>query len=382
MPFNTIGLYIHLPWCVQKCPYCDFNSHAIKDGLPETEYIKAIEADLNVEAMRLKDRRIDSIFLGGGTPGLFSGQAIASILETARHEFDLADNIEITLEANPGTAEASHFDAYRQAGVNRLSLGLQSLDNDMLKRLGRIHTADESLQAYEMARQAGFDNINLDLMFGLPQQSLAQGMGDLEAAISLNPEHLSWYQLTLESNTHFAAQPPSLPNDDTCYEMQEAGIKTLSTHGYRRYEVSAYAKQGRECWHNLNYWRFGDYLGVGAGAHGKLSHPNPVRYARYKHPNDYMQRAGTDAVYQQHKPIPADELLFEFLLNQFRLVEGFSLQHMQETIGTTPDALKNALTIPIEQGLIELDDLGCRASDKGFRYLNDIFIACLPTKTT
>ncbi|MCW8963085.1 MAG: radical SAM family heme chaperone HemW [Gammaproteobacteria bacterium] len=382
MPANPAGLYIHLPWCVQKCPYCDFNSHAIKGGLPEAEYVKAIEADLTFEAARIKNRNIGSIFFGGGTPSLFSGQAISSVLEIVRHEFDLTNDIEITLEANPGTAEAGHFDAYRQAGVNRLSLGLQSLDNDMLERLGRIHTAEESLQAYEMARQAGFNNINIDLMFGLPQQTLEHGMDDLEAAISLNPEHLSWYQLTLEPNTRFAAQPPSLPNDDTCHEMQEAGIKTLSTHGYRRYEVSAYSKQGHECQHNLNYWQFGDYLGVGAGAHGKLSHPDPVRYARFKHPNDYIQRTGTDAVYQQHKPIPADELLFEFLLNQLRLVEGFSLQHMQETIGTTPDALKNALTIPIEQGLIELEDLSCRASVEGFRYLNEIFIACLPTKTT
>jgi len=382
MPFDAIGLYVHLPWCVHKCPYCDFNSHAIKHSLPEAEYTKAILADLEFEAGQLKDRRIQSIFFGGGTPSLFSGQAIRSILETVDKHYQLADDIEITLEANPGTVEANNFAAYRDAGVNRLSLGLQSLNNEMLNRLGRIHTAEESLQAVEMARHAGFDNINLDLMFGLPQQSIEQGMEDLETAISLNPEHLSWYQLTLEPNTTFAHHPPELPVDDTIYELQAAGIDLLAANDYDRYEVSAYSKTGRECRHNLNYWQFGDYLGIGAGAHGKITHTEPVRFAKFKHPDDYMRSAGSADAYQQENTISPEELLFEYLLNQLRLVNGFSLEEMQATIGTTPSELKKALKQPLEQGLLFLDNTSCRTSTLGFRYLNDILVACLPEKIT
>lgn len=377
---NGVSLYIHLPWCVQKCPYCDFNSHVVKNDLPELEYVRAVQADLDFEAARLAGCKVSSIFFGGGTPSLFSGRAIASILEMVRQQFDLVDGIEITLEANPGTVEMSHFSAYRQAGVNRLSLGFQSLDDCMLQRLGRIHTSGESLQAFEVARQAGFDNINIDLMFGLPQQDVVQGINDLKAVILLNSEHLSWYQLTLEPNTRFAVQPLDLPDDDVCYELQEAGIRMLFSYGYNRYEVSAYAKQGYYCQHNLNYWQFGDYLGVGAGAHSKLSRPDPIRYARFKHPNDYMRHVGASSVYQLQSPVLAEEVLFEFLLNHLRLVEGFSLQYMQEATGVTPDMLVHVLAPLIEQGLIVLDGETCRASRKGFRYLNEVFIACLPGK--
>ena len=378
MPFDHFGLYIHLPWCVQKCPYCDFNSHAIKQSLPEAEYLKAILADLKFEAPQLQDRNIQSIFFGGGTPSLFSGTAINTILEAVRQHYCIAEQAEITLEANPGTAEADHFAGYRAAGVNRLSMGLQSMDDDMLKQLGRIHTADESRRAFEMARTAGFDNINLDLMFGLPEQSIEHGMRDLEAVTAFDPEHLSWYQLTLEPNTRFAAQPPNLPSDDICDELQQAGIEMLSASGYQRYEVSAFSKPGYPCRHNLNYWQFGDYLGIGAGAHGKITRTQPTRTARFKHPGEYMRTAGDRAVYELNHPIPTSELLFEFLLNHLRLIDGFSLQQMHEAIGVTGDQLQQALQTPLDQGLLAIDDGRCRATQKGYRYLNEILVHLVP----
>jgi oxygen-independent coproporphyrinogen-3 oxidase len=382
MPFSSIGLYIHLPWCVQKCPYCDFNSHAIRQGLPEAKYVEAIRSDLCFEAEKLRNHEVTSIFFGGGTPSLFSGQAIRDLLEEAAQQLNLAKDVEITLEANPGTAEAENFRAYRDAGVNRLSLGLQSLDDDMLSRLGRIHTSEESLQAYEMARQAGFDNINVDLMYGLPGQDMNHGLDDLTAAIKLKPDHLSWYQLTLEPNTLFASQPPELPDHDTCHELQETGLVIIADAGYQRYEVSAYASQANQCKHNLNYWQFGDYLGIGAGAHSKLTGRQPVRYARFRHPDEYMQHAGSDRVYQREQPIQAGELLFEFLLNHLRLAQGFSLEHLQRCTGTSPAELASALQPAIDQGLVEIDSQNCRASNRGFRYLDEILVACLPVKLT
>lgn len=378
MYFANIGLYIHLPWCVQKCPYCDFNSHAIRAELPERGYVRAIQLDLEFEAPGLKDRKVSSIFFGGGTPSLFSGQAISDILDKVAQEFDLAEDIEITLEANPGTAEASHFNAYREAGVNRLSLGLQSLDDAMLSRLGRIHTVEESLKAFAMAREAGFDNINIDLMFGLPGQSLSHGLGDLAEAISMNPQHLSWYQLTLEPNTRFAADPPQLPEDDDIYELQEAGIVMLQEAGYRRYEVSAYAKPGFQCRHNLNYWRFGDYLGIGAGAHSKLTRHEPIRHARARHPADYIKDSGSANVYQVYSPVRDEDLLFEFLLNNLRLVEGFTLEHLRQATDMPLSKLSAVLAPAIEKGMVDMRSESCRATDKGFHYLDEILLACLP----
>jgi len=381
MPFDSIGLYIHLPWCVQKCPYCDFNSHAIKQDLPESEYVKALLADLEFEAESLNDRKIQSIFFGGGTPSLFSGPAITTILEATGRHYSFADDIEITLEANPGTAEAQHFKDYRAAGVNRLSLGMQSMNDDMLKRLGRIHTVSESRQAYDMARSAGFENIDLDLMFGLPEQTIEQGLNDLEIGLSLEPEHLSWYQLTLEPNTRFAVHPPPMPDDDNCYELQLTGIRRLAVQGYARYEVSAFSRPGLECRHNLNYWQFGDYLGIGAGAHSKVTHQTPIRTARYKHPDEYMRKTGSADVYQQNNEIASDELLFEYLLNQLRLTDGFLLEDMQSATGASLSRLRTILKTPISQRLIYLDDKTCRATSKGFHYLNEILVACLPAKT-
>ena len=377
-PPASIGLYIHLPWCVSKCPYCDFNSHAIRDSLPEQAYVDALIGDLTFEARQGDTRPVSSIFFGGGTPSLFSADAIARILDSVNTHYHLADDCEITLEANPGTADAGHFTGYRQAGVNRLSLGFQTLDNTRLEKLGRIHRAEESLHAFKLARDADFDNINIDLMFGLPGQSPEAGMADLEQVISLAPEHLSWYQLTIEPNTRFAVSRPELPGDDLIDQLQDNGLQLLQQQGYARYEVSAFARPGKKSRHNLNYWTFGDYLGVGAGAHGKLTCDQAIRFSRYRHPTDYIKYAGSSRVYQQQAAIPADHLLFEFLLNQFRLVTGFELAHLRRATGVEPEQLSKVLADPIRQGLVELDDLNCRATDRGFRYLNEILLACMP----
>jgi len=375
---DTIGLYIHLPWCVRKCPYCDFNSHPLHQALPEDDYLKALLADLEFEAGRDTGQSIGSIFFGGGTPSLFSDHAIGRILDHVADQYRLAGNIEVTLEANPGTAESANFTGYREAGVNRLSLGLQSLDNAMLQRLGRIHNAGESLAAYDKARKAGFENINLDLMFGLPEQSLTDALQDLSRVIALDPEHISWYQLTLEPNTAFARTPPSMPDSDRLFEIQEAGIEQLSGHAFTRYEVSAFSKAGLECRHNLNYWRFGDYLGIGAGAHGKLSLPEPARYARHRHPRQYMDTAGLPDVYQETRLIHQDELLFEFLMNHLRLPAGFLLADLLMTTGITHGRLLEILQPAIDGGLLILDGASCRCTDKGYRFLDDILLLTLP----
>ena len=269
-----LALYIHIPWCVRKCPYCDFNSHAASPTLPEEEYVDALLADLDQDLHAVHGRELSSIFFGGGTPSLFSAQALGRLLKGVEQRIRFAPDIEITLEANPGTFEQEKFTAYRALGINRLSIGIQSFQEQKLKALGRIHNGDEAIRAAGMARQAGFDNFNLDLMHGLPDQSLDDALGDLRQAIAMKPTHLSWYQLTLEPNTVFWNQPPVLPEDDTLWDIQEAGQALLAEHGYAQYEVSAYAQPGRAARHNLNYWSFGDFIGIGAGAHGKLSHPD------------------------------------------------------------------------------------------------------------
>ena len=374
----TTGLYIHLPWCVRKCPYCDFNSHAIKDSLPEKAYLDALIADLGFEASRTHTRQISSIFFGGGTPSVFSANAIARILDYIYTHYRLSDNCEITLEANPGTADADRFSGYRHAGVNRLSLGLQTFNNEQLHQLGRIHRADESLHAFKLARDANFDNINIDLMYGLPGQSVAQGIQDLEQAFELAPEHLSWYQLTIEPNTRFAVSPPELPDDDLIDSLQESGLELLSAQGYARYEVSAFARPGKKCRHNLNYWGFGDYLGIGAGAHGKLTGAEVVRYSRYRHPGDYIKYAGSDQVYQQLQTVSGDDLLCVFLLNQLRLTEGFSLEHLHAATDCSVNQLQSLRAGPSRPGLVHSDDTSCRATARGFRYLNEILLASMP----
>lgn len=374
------GLYIHMPWCVQKCPYCDFNSHALKQPLAERDYVDALKRDIAFEADRWSDRTFTSIFFGGGTPSLFSSDAIDEILHTASSQFSLHSNIEVTLEANPGTAEASNFKGYIDAGISRLSMGFQSLDNAMLRKLGRIHTANEAIQAYQLARDAGFNNINLDLMFGLPEQTPAAAIADLQQVLDLAPEHVSWYQLTLEPNTAFAHSPPQLPSHDLCHHMQQEGIKLLTTHGFQRYEVSAYSKSGKQCQHNLNYWRFGDYLGIGAGAHGKLTGQGITRFARRRHPNDYLAYAGTLEVLQKAESVPSDQYFFEYLLNRLRLKEPFGLNEAADTTGETSDTLRQKLSSALDMGLIELTADECRTTEKGFNYIDEILIDVLMDK--
>lgn len=375
-PFEDIplSLYLHFPWCVRKCPYCDFNSHAARGDIEEDRYVDALIRDLDYElaaAPLAFPAPLVSIFAGGGTPSLFSGRAIGRVLEAVAVRLPFAPDIEITLEANPGTADAGNFREYRAAGVNRLSIGVQSLDDIQLKRLGRIHGRDEAIAAYKTARAAGFDNINLDLMYALPQQTAEQALADLSAACALAPEHLSYYQLTLEPNTEFAAHPPLLPDDEAAWDMQLAGQALLAGQGYAQYEVSAYARPGRQCRHNRNYWEFGDYLGIGAGAHGKRSGAGGiVRRARHKHPRAYLEGAGGAAAIQEDKPVAVAELPFEYVMNTLRLNQGFTRAGFERRTGLEAAALDAALNQARQKGLIEEAGGQVRASAFGRAHLN------------
>src|SRR5581483_7810196 len=370
-----LSLYIHFPWCVRKCPYCDFNSHAARGELEEERYVDALLRDLDYElaAAPLASRLppLASIFAGGGTPSLFSGRAIGRLLDAVAARLRFAPDIEITLEANPGTADAANFREYRAAGVNRLSIGVQSLDPVQLQRLGRIHGPAEAVAAYETARRAGFDNINLDLMYALPQQTADQAEADLRAACDLQPEHLSYYQLTLEPNTEFAARPPPLPDDEAAWTMQLAGQALLAARGYAQYEVSAYARPGRQCRHNRGYWEFGDYIGIGAGAHGKRSGAAGIlRRARHKHPRSYLEGAGDAAAIQEEKAVPAAELPFEFAMNALRLNRGFDRALFEARTGLPAAALEPGLNQARKKGLIEEEGGRIHASAFGRAHLN------------
>ncbi|MGH8455586.1 MAG: radical SAM family heme chaperone HemW [Stenotrophobium sp.] len=372
-----LSLYLHFPWCVRKCPYCDFNSHALRGEIPEQEYIDAMVRDLDFELASSPVSRLPSlvsIFMGGGTPSLFSGRAIACVLEETAKRLRFAADIEITLEANPGTVDEAHFKDYRAAGVNRLSIGVQSLNAAHLKALGRIHDPAQAHRAVDIARRAGFDNLNLDLMYALPQQTPAQAEADLRALIALEPEHISYYQLTLEPNTEFAARPPPLPDDDTAWTMHEQSQNLLAAHSYRQYEVSAYAKDGRRSRHNLNYWQFGDYLGIGAGAHGKRTRRGQIeRRARHKHPKTYLDSAGTVGAVQEQRAIPAAELPFEFLMNALRLNEGFRIDDYEKGTSCSWNALAPALARARKLGLLDETVAGeLRASEFGRRHLNSL----------
>nr|WP_240954057.1 radical SAM family heme chaperone HemW [Solimonas marina] len=369
-------MYLHFPWCVQKCPYCDFNSHALRSAdadVPETAYVDALLRDLDFELAHTPEPRpLTSIFMGGGTPSLFSDRAIGRVLSEVNRRLAFAPDIEITLEANPGTAEAAHFAGYVAAGVNRLSMGVQSLDNALLKRLGRIHDRDEVFRAYELARAAGFGNINLDLMFALPEQTLAGAEADLRGVLGLAPEHLSYYQLTIEPNTAFGAMPPPLPDDELAWDIQEQGQRLLAEHGYAQYEVSAYARPGRRARHNLNYWHFGDYLGIGAGAHGKRSADGVVRRrARTKHPRAYLQHAGGPAAVQEDRIVGADELPIEFLMNGLRLNDGFAIADYADRTGLDWSTLAPAETAR-QRGLLAEADGRVRPTELGHRHLNGL----------
>ncbi|WP_022976591.1 radical SAM family heme chaperone HemW [Nevskia ramosa] len=368
-----LSLYLHFPWCVAKCPYCDFNSHGLRGAVPEDAYIAALIRDLDFELLQPESRPIQSIFMGGGTPSLFSGRAIASVLEAFAKRLSFAPDIEITLEANPGTVDAGYFRDYRTAGVNRLSIGVQSLNDAMLKRLGRIHGHDDAVSAVRIARAAGFDNLNLDLMFALPEQTEAEAAADLREAIALGPEHLSYYQLTLEPNTEFAARPPKLPDDDAAWAMQLAGQALLAEHGYAQYEVSAYAQVGRQSRHNRNYWQFGDYLGIGAGAHGKRTFADRIeRRARHKLPKTYQAAAGQAGALQEQRQVGAPELPFEFAMNALRLNEGFSPALFEARTGLARSEIGPRLAKLAARGLLEQDDAVILPTALGRAHLNTL----------
>ena len=348
-----LALYIHIPWCVRKCPYCDFNSHENKANIQENAYIDALIADLEQATPQIWGRRIRSVFFGGGTPSLFSAEAIDKILSHIRMLTPLEYDAEITLEANPGTVDAGHFAGYKQAGVNRVSLGIQSFDDRYLNAIGRIHDKGQALAAAELALKT-FDRVNLDVMYALPNQSLEDALRDAKQACALEPSHLSFYHLTLEPNTPFHRTPPSLPDEDASAIMQERIEEVLAQHGYLHYETSGFAKSGKQCRHNLNYWTFGDYLGIGAGAHSKLSfHDKIIRQTRHKHPNRYLEHAIKGEAIDQEWSIPKDELGFEFMMNALRLVDGFELDLFEQRTGLSPMLINNKLNKAQEKGLIE-----------------------------
>ncbi|MCK5888425.1 MAG: radical SAM family heme chaperone HemW [Methylococcales bacterium] len=367
---SDLGLYIHIPWCIKKCPYCDFNSHAVKSNTPEDQYIATLLNDLQQDLELLEGvQNISSIFIGGGTPSLFSAQSFDVLLKGIAALVSVDKNVEITLEANPGTFESQKFIDYRKVGINRLSIGIQSFNDLHLKKLGRVHSSSEALTAVEIAQKAGFDNVNLDLMFGLPDQSNAEMLTDMKTAIGLNPSHLSFYQLTLEPNTYFYQFPPQLPQDDLIYEGQVQCQTLLAESGYQQYEISAYAQEGRACQHNLNYWGFGDYLGVGAGAHGKLSTSkhHRVRTFKSKSPEQYLNHRERSVT-----PIKAVDLPLEYVMNQLRLKAGFSLEHYQQTTGLMSATLEPALSQCIQKGLLIKEGRLCRCTEKGWNFIDDI----------
>lgn len=378
MASPPLSLYVHIPWCVRKCPYCDFNSHQAQH-IPEQAYTKKLIDDLLSQTTLAYQRPIRSIFFGGGTPSLFSADSIQEILEAAVQTYGFSPDIEITLEANPGASEYTNLAAMRQAGVNRLSFGVQSFHDPHLQTLGRIHSAEAAHKAFHAARQAGFDNINIDLMHGLPGQSVSEALSDLKAACALAPEHLSWYQLTIEPNTVYFKQQPTLPDEDILADIQDAGHELLATQGYEHYEISAYSRPGKYASHNINYWSFGDYLGVGAGAHGKSSHPDGsiTRHQRTRLPQDYLE--STFEVPRLVEPIEKAQQCVEFMMNALRLVEGVPKALFLERTQWSKAELAQALSDPIERGLIAQDALQIRATPLGRCFLNDT-VACFANK--
>ena len=369
-----LSLYIHFPWCVKKCPYCDFNSHEAKDGqtFPEQEYLDAVRADLEMSLPLIWGRKIYTIFIGGGTPSLMSAAGLDRLLSDVRTLLPLDSDCEITMEANPGTFEAEKFKSYRASGVNRLSIGIQSFNERHLKALGRIHDDNEAKRAVEIAL-ANFDNFNLDLMYALPSQTLEEARHDVETAMAFNPPHLSLYHLTMEPNTLFAKYPPALPDDDASADMQDMIAELTAANGYQQYEVSAYAKDGKRARHNLNYWEFGDYLGIGAGAHSKISFPHRIlRQARYKQPKAYMEQARLGAPVQEEHEITRDDMGFEFMLNTLRLHGGFDPNLFGERTGLSLNAIEKTLNEAESKGLLYRDYKVIKPTELGQRFLNDL----------
>ena len=367
-----LSLYVHFPWCLRKCPYCDFNSHALRGPADEAAYLRALQADLAQDLPLASERRISSVFLGGGTPSLASPGFVGDLLEAVDQLAGLEVGAEITLEANPGAADAARFTGYRAAGVNRLSIGVQSFDDHALAALGRVHGGREAVAAAEAARAAGFDNLNLDLMYALQGQDVRGALADLEAALALAPEHLSWYQLTIEPNTAFAVAPPHLPDEDAAAEIQDAGIARLAEAGYARYEVSAYARPGRRCRHNLNYWEFGDYLGIGAGAHGKLTLPDGRVLRRHKprHPAAYLAEAGSAAGIAGEQALGPDDLDVEFAMNALRLADGVPLALYAERTGLDLRRLAAPIARALALGLLAADPDRLAPTPLGLQFLN------------
>ncbi len=378
-----LSLYIHIPWCVQKCPYCDFNSHGMKSDIPESSYIDHLLADLRIDAKQIGDRPIQTIFFGGGTPSLFSPEGIHRILKGVKELTNLDENAEITLEANPGTVESGRFKGFRQAGINRISIGVQSFHTEHLLSLGRIHDGQQALAAIAQANDVELNSFNIDLMHGLPKQDAHLALLDLQQAIALDTPHLSWYQLTIEPNTLFHSKPPNLPVDDVLWDIQEQGQALLESAGYIQYEVSGYSKPGHQCRHNLNYWRFGDYLGIGCGAHGKLTNPELgtiTRSVKVKHPKGYMD--SQSPYLHQSWQVEQEELAFEFFMNQFRLYEACPIERLEDRTGLTADVpqIQQALIKAQEKGWLIENALNSSRDSKGTwqtsplgkRFLNDL----------
>jgi oxygen-independent coproporphyrinogen-3 oxidase len=365
-----LSLYIHIPWCVRKCPYCDFNSHAAGDSLPETDYVAALIADLEQQLQYVEKRQLLSIFIGGGTPSLFTPQAIAEILTGVEKRIAFSDGIEITLEANPGTIDEARFAGFRAAGANRLSIGIQSFNQRHLQTLGRIHNSEQAQHAASVARRAGFERFNLDLMHGLPNQTVAEALQDLQTAIDCAPPHLSWYQLTLEPNTEFYKFPPRLPDDEVLADIQEAGENMLARHGYHRYEISAFAKPDMQCVHNRNYWEFGDYLGIGAGAHGKITQADGhiIRTQKSRLPKDYLANPEKTQLNQIEK----NDLPFEFMLNALRLCDGFDRDLFYARSGLDFSIIAGQINRLINEKLLQQSGKQIRPTEQGINFLNDV----------
>jgi putative oxygen-independent coproporphyrinogen III oxidase len=391
----SLALYVHMPWCVRKCPYCDFNSHQLKSATPDTAYIDALIRDFDCELPYLTGRRIDTVFFGGGTPSLFQPEDFSRLLGALRQRIEFAEDVEITLEANPGTIERGRFAGYRDAGINRVSLGAQTFAPRALQLLGRIHSADDTHRAVAELRAAKLDNFNLDLMYALPQQTLEEALEDVRTACALGPAHISYYQLTLEPGTVFHARPPTLPDEDAAWQIQSAGQKLLADAGYVQYEVSAYAREGRRCRHNVNYWLFGDYLGIGAGAHGKLSFELPqgiLRTTKPKQPREYQEQVlrarlsvgaepgvgaaqgmgAARAVIGERAIIAVADLPFEFMLNALRLNEGFTVRDYRLRTGLDMDSVEAKLTQAQQRGLLASRGVGWCPTELGRRFLNDL----------
>ena len=372
MQYPPMSLYVHIPWCEKKCPYCDFNSYA-SSNIPEQDYLDCLIADLQIEAESVQGRELMSIFIGGGTPSLFSAKSLAILLQTVAKKFHFNNDIEVTLEVNPASADKKKFLDFYHAGINRLSIGVQSFNDSSLRDLGRIHTGIDGVSAIKLAQTAGFSNINIDLMYGLPNQGEEEALSDLNKAILQGPQHISWYELTIEPNTMFYSNPPNLPKENTLEAIQEAGLAFLFKSGYSRYEISAFSTLDHQCQHNLNYWRFGDYLGIGAGAHGKITRKDNsiTRYSKTRNPDDYISTSPCETKVNE-STLSKKETVLDFVLNSFRLSDGFTLDQFKKSTYLSPHHLEPAISFLCDQGLVLRNSTGYKTTPLGQRYLNEI----------